>query len=42
MSGLYNALFGVNSIADTLLFTLGLTRGDCGRFREVEESDGNS
>ena len=34
MSGLYNALFGVNPIADTLLFTLGYTREDCGRFRD--------
>ena len=34
MSGLYNALFGVNPIADTLLFTLGYTRADCGRFRD--------
>lgn len=39
MSGLYNALFGVNPIADTLLFTLGLTRGDCGRFRDCYIAD---
>lgn len=31
---LYNQLFGESSIADTLLFTLGLTREDCGRFRD--------
>ena len=39
MSGLYNTLFGVNPIADTLLFILGYTRGDCGRFRDCYISD---
>lgn len=34
MSGLYNALFGMNPIADHLLGLLGLTRGDVGRFRD--------
>ena len=31
---LYNALFGENSNSDLLLFTLGLSREDCGRYRD--------
>lgn len=33
--GLYNSLFGVNPLADALLKTVGLTRADCGRFRDA-------
>ena len=31
---LYNALFGENPNSDLLLFTLGLSREDCGRYRD--------
>lgn len=41
MSGLYNVLFGVNPVADTLLFTLGYTREDCGRFRNCYITEDN-
>jgi hypothetical protein len=34
MSGLYNILFGQSPIADELLAIVGLTRDDCGRFRD--------
>lgn len=30
----YNAVFGENALADAILATLGLTRGDVGRFRD--------
>jgi len=32
--GLYNIVFGQNSASDAILATLGLTRGDVGRFRD--------
>jgi len=31
---MYNMLFGTNDKADMLLACLGITRGDCGRFRD--------
>lgn len=34
MSNLYNIIFGVNPRADELLTLLGLTRDECGRFRD--------
>lgn len=40
MSGLYNLVFGQESIADTLLAALKLTRDDCGRFRDCFVHDG--
>ena len=37
---LYNMLFGQNQQADLLLFMLGLTREDVGRFRDAYVSEG--
>lgn len=37
---LYNAIFGQNPASDVLLATLGLTRGDVGRFRDCYIDDG--
>lgn len=34
MGGLYNMVFGMNPLSDVILATLGLTRQDCGRFRD--------
>lgn len=36
---LYNLVFGQNPAADMILATLGLTRGDCGRFRDCFVAD---
>ena len=38
---LYNMIFGMNQHADFILATLGLTRGDVGRFRDAYVSEGN-
>lgn len=40
MSGLYNLVFGENRAADAILATLGLTREDCGRFRDCFVAQG--
>ena len=37
---LYNTLFGMNPLSDVILATLGLTRGDTGRFRDCFVADG--
>lgn len=37
---LYNALFGMNSNAKTILATLGLSPDDCGRFRDCFVANG--
>lgn len=36
----YNVMFGKNNMSDSILATLGLTRGDFGRFRECFVADG--
>jgi len=36
----YNMVFGQNPISDAILATLGLTRADCGRFRDCFIADG--
>jgi len=38
---MYNLVFGQNSAADAILATLGLTRSDCGRFRDCVVTKGN-
>lgn len=38
--GLYNMIFGTNPLSDAVLATLGLTRGDCGRFRDCFVANG--
>lgn len=38
--GLYNIVFGMNKASDAILATLGLTRSDCGRFRDCFISEG--
>lgn len=37
---MYNLLFGQNPMSDIILVTLGLTRSDCGRFRDTFVSEG--
>jgi hypothetical protein len=37
---MYNAVFGQNKASDVILATLGITRGDCGRFRDTYIADG--
>ena len=38
--GMYNLIFGQNPASDAILATLGLTRGDTGRFRDCFVADG--
>ena len=38
--GLYNMVFGMNPLSDVILATLGLTRADCGRFRDCFVTNG--
>lgn len=40
MSGFYNMVFGQNKASDAILATLGLRRGDFGRFRDVFIAEG--
>lgn len=40
MMSFYNMMFSANPASDLLLATLKLTRGDCGRFRNVFVADG--
>jgi len=37
---MYNLLFGQNPVSGIILATLGLTEGDCGRFRDAFISEG--
>ena len=40
VGGLYNMVFGQNQASDAILATLGLKKGDFGRFRDVWVKDG--